>query len=161
MEKNQIESNPFYTFKSSNNELSRIMKFSEHFFTYYIRFPLEKKSKEIDVSRNRIDFVFSENYDEIFIGIVKANKTSYENTFQYEMNLIDKFMVNKKQANGIDLLVVLKNNSKAQYICSIKNILKINADGLVYLLNEKLNLKNENTNSNNNFNNNNNGITPY
>ena len=137
------------------------MKFSKHFFTYYIRFPLEKKSKEIDVSRNRIDFVFSENYDEIFIGIVKANKTSYENTFQYEMNLIDKFMVNKNQANGIDLLVVLKNNPKAQYICSIKNILKINADGLVYLLNEKLNLKNENTNSNNNFNNNNDGITPY
>ena len=159
MEKNQIESNPFYTFESNNYGLSRIMKFSEHFFTYYIKFPYEEKSKEIDMGRNRIDFVFSENYDEIFIGIVKANKTSYENTFHYEMKLIDKFMINMKQTNEIDLLVVLKNNPRAQYICTIKNILKINADGLVYLLNEKLNLKN--INSNNNFNNNNNGITPY
>jgi hypothetical protein len=161
MKKNQIESNPFYTFESNNYGLSRIMKFSEQFFTYYIRFPYEDKNKETDMNLTRIDFVFSENYDEIFIGIVKSNKKSYKNTFHYEMNLINKFMINMKQTNEIDLLVVLKNNPKAQYICSIKNILKINADGLIYLLNEKLNLKNENTNSNNNFNNNNNGITPY
>ena len=159
LEKNQTESNPFYTFSSYNYGLSRIMKFSEQFFTYYIRFPYEDKNKETDMNLTRIDFVFSENYDEIFIGGVKDNKKSYKYTYHYEMHLINKFMINWR-VKSIDLIVVFKNNPQ-EYICSINDITKINADGLIYLLNEKLNLKNENTNSNNNFNNNNNGITPY
>ena len=160
MEESQTESNPFYTFSSNNNELSRIMKFNEHFFTYYIRFPYEEKNKERDMNLNRIDFVFSKNYDEIFVGGVKDNKKSYKYTYHYKMNLINKFMINWR-GTDIDLIVVLNNNPNNQCICRINEITKINADGLVYLLNEKLNLKNKNTNSNKNFNNNNNEITPY
>ena len=160
MGKNQTESNPVQPFEFSNQQLSRIMKFNEHLFTYYIRFPYETKIKDIHMNRTRIDFVFSEKYDEIFIGIVKANIASYEKTFQYEMNIIDKFLVDKKSVGNsyeIDLEVALKNTPSVEHICNIKNVSEINAEGLIYLLNEKLSLKPGNTN-NNFFNNN--EVTP-
>lgn len=81
MEKNQIETNPFYTFESRDGYLSRIIKFIEHFFTHHTRPPHQEKKKGIDMNLTRIDFVFSENYDEIFIGIINTKKTSYEQTF--------------------------------------------------------------------------------
>lgn len=153
MKKNKIESNPFYTFGPTNRQLSKIMKFNEYLFTYNIRLPHCEKNKDIDMDRNRIDFVFSENYDEIFIGIVKANKTSYEKTFRYKMNIIDKFLIKMGYTNEIDLLIAFKNTSQVHHICRIKNILKIDADGIIYLLNEKLNINKENTNTISNFNN--------
>ena len=61
MGRTPIESNPIQPFESRNQKLSRIMKFSEHLFTYYIRFPYEIKIKNIHMNRARIDFVFWEN----------------------------------------------------------------------------------------------------
>jgi len=61
MGRTPIELNPIQPFESRNQKLSRIMKFSEHLFTYYIRFPYEIKIKNIHMNRARIDFVFWEN----------------------------------------------------------------------------------------------------
>ena len=163
MGRTPIESNPIQPFESRIQKLSRIMKFSEHLFSYYIRFPYETKIKTIHMNRTRIDFVFSEKYDEILIGIVKANRTSYERTFQYEMDIIDKFLMNKKKSMNntyeIELEVAFKNTSNVEHICNIKNVTEIDAEGLIYLLNEKLHLKPRNTN--NNFINNNEVTTNY
>ena len=77
------------------------------------------------------------------------------------MDIIDKFLMNKKKSMNntydIDLEVAFKNTSNVEYICNIKNVTEIDAEGLIYLLNEKLHLKPRNTN--NNFINNN-EVTP-
>ena len=56
------------------------MKISEFFYCYYnIRNELFQ----------RIDWIYSTNFDRIFIGIVK-NDDSYIKTFIYNINSIDK-----------------------------------------------------------------------
>ena len=44
----------------------------------------------------RIDFIYSKNFDRIFIGLVKYNGTSYSRTYQFNMIDIDKFILQQQ-----------------------------------------------------------------
>jgi len=96
----------------------------------------------------RIDCIYSKNFDRVFIGIVKYTKTKYINTFEYQMNNISRFIL-EREGNGsqtnFNLKVVFKNK-ESQQICTIKNQTQDKLEGLAYLLNERLNI-----NSNNNI----------
>ena len=94
----------------------------------------------------RIDCIFSRDFDRIFIGIVKYNKTSYVNTFEFQMNNIDRFILEEKSSKNYNLNVQFKNNEK-QLICNIKKNQK-ELEGLTYLLNERLIKNNDNLNIN-------------
>ena len=96
----------------------------------------------------RIDCIYSKNFDRVFIGIVKYNKTQYINTFEYQMNNISRFILEREgnsSNSNYNLKVVLKNN-ETEHICTIKNKTQEELEGLAYLLNERLNI-----NSNNNI----------
>ena len=95
----------------------------------------------------RIDCIYSKNFDRIFIGIVKY-KSKYSNTFEYQMNNISRFILEKEGNTNFNLKVIFKNN-ETQQIYTIKNKSKGELEGLAYLLNERLNI-----NSNNNIDNN-------
>ena len=84
----------------------------------------------------RIDCIFSRDFDRIFIGIVKYNRKSYVNTFEFQMNNIDKFILEKQNYENYNLIAKFKNNEK-QLICNIKKSKK-ELEGLAYLLNERL-----------------------
>ena len=84
----------------------------------------------------RIDCIFSKDFDRIFIGLVKYTKTSYVNTFEFPMNNIDKFILEKISNENYDLMIIFKNNEK-RLICNIKKNQQ-DLEGLAYLLNEKL-----------------------
>ena len=89
----------------------------------------------------RIDCIYSKDFDRIFIGLVKYNKTKYINTFEYQINNISKFIlerVGNSNATNYDLKVIFKNN-ETQRICTIKNKTHVELERLAYLLNEKLN----------------------
>ena len=101
----------------------------------------------------RIDCIYSKNFDRIFIGLVKYTKTKYVNTFEYQMDNIDRFILENGANNNnrvFNLKVVLKNN-EIQQICILKNKTKDDLEGLIYLLNERLN-NNTQTNNNNDSN---------
>ena len=91
----------------------------------------------------RIDIIYSTDFDRIFIGLVKYNKESYVNTFEFQMNNINKFILD----NNYILTVIFKNND-SQIICNI-NKSQEELEGLLFLLNERLN---SNTNDNNGIN---------
>ena len=97
----------------------------------------------------RIDCIYSKNFDRIFIGLVKSFSKKYINTFEYQMNNISRFIL-EKEINSNDttfnLRVVFKNN-ETQQICNIKNKAQEDLEGLAYLLNERLII---NTNPKNN-----------
>ena len=84
----------------------------------------------------RIDCIYSKDFDRIFIGIVKYTKTSYVNTFEFQMNNIDKFILERLSSENFNLKVIFKNN-KSQMICNI-NKNQEELEGLAYLLNERL-----------------------
>ena len=92
----------------------------------------------------RIDCIYSKNFDRVFIGLVKYTKTKYVNTFEFQMDNIRRFILERKGGN-FNLKVEFKNNG-TQQICTIKNKTQDELEGLAYLLNERLNI-----NSNNNI----------
>ena len=102
----------------------------------------------------RIDCIYSKNFDRIFIGLVKYTKTKYVNTFEYQMDNIDRFILENGGNNRnriFNLKVVFKNND-IQQICTLRKKTKADLEGLIYLLNERLNINaNTNITPNNNF----------
>ena len=186
---NKGDSNHLYNIPSIGNQLSKLMRFNDHFFTYYFASPLEKRcccddstgfysipvvnllawpiainlafmdfknfySRFVGIAlilifnficllyylckriKNvRIDFIYSKDFDEIFIGVVsKATKYLYRYTFEYQMKNIDKFII-----QGMTLKAKLKNN-ELETIFSFGGLEKTYSDGIIYLLNEKLNV---------------------
>ena len=183
-----------------SQDLSKYMKFSDHLFTYHLKYPLglscldiifiiiaccvnfctisiaisllNRKYEALTTKLKgaiaflisniilyslykifkyyfeniwRIDCIYSKNFDRVFIGIVKYTKTKYINTFEFQMNNISKFILERERNSNFNLKVVFKNN-ETQQICTIKNKTQDELEGLAYLLNERLNI-----NSNNNI----------
>ena len=88
----------------------------------------------------RIDFIYSKDFDELFIGVVvKAINYSYRNTFEYQMKNVNRFILERK-LNETILKAELKNNIYETIFC-FQNLETTYSDGIIYLLNEKLNVK--------------------
>ena len=87
----------------------------------------------------RIDWMYSKDFDRIFIGIVDYyNKTSYTNSFEFEIKNIERFILENESNENYNLKVLFKNNEK-QHICNIKKNSQQDLEGLAFLLNEKIN----------------------
>ena len=176
---------------STEDEPSRYVKFSDNFFTYYLKDPyitnkFNRRFKFITIMTNvvfivlgifiiiyfiedialiivgallivipnilfyiiykciktikenifRIDIIYTSDFDRIFIGLVKYTETSYVNTFEFQINNINKFILESLGNNNCNLKVILTNND-SQLICNIKKTQQ-ELEGLVYILNERL-----------------------
>ena len=67
---------------------------------------------------------------------MKYTETSYLNTFEFQINNINKFILESLGNNNCNLKVIFTNND-SQLICNIqKNQQEL--EGLVYILNERL-----------------------
>jgi hypothetical protein len=66
----------------------------------------------------RIDFIFSKDFNTIFIGLVKYTETKYVATFEFQKNNITKFFYERAD-DDFNLKVQFKNNKK-QKICTLK-----------------------------------------
>ena len=84
----------------------------------------------------RMDCIFSRDFDRIFIGLVKYNQKSYINTFVFNVNKIDRFILEKRGNENYNLLVVFKDDQRL-LICNIKKS-KEDLEGLAFLLNERI-----------------------
>ena len=94
----------------------------------------------------RIDIVFSLNFDEVFLGLVNYNEESYIDTFLFDFKLIEKFY-----ALSNSLYVEFKNKSSENIIQFKNGEPDATIQGLLFILNEKLNNKNEQKTNNNNL----------
>jgi hypothetical protein len=85
----------------------------------------------------RIDCIFSSDFDRIFIGLTTINEKKYKNTFEFQLNEMNKFIIN--EYNNLTFFSVRMNNNNITDICNITNKEDIDLDDFVSLLNEKLN----------------------
>ena len=88
----------------------------------------------------RLDIIYSNDYDKIFIGKV-IDETSYSSTNLFNLNDIDKFVLQKYKAKerGFHLLAFYKGNTIPNAeICYIEDV-QSELEGLVHILNERLN----------------------
>ena len=103
------------------------MKISEYFYTYQIY-----GEKFI-----RIDWIYSKSFDRVFIGIVKKNeKLSYINTFIYDINSVDKLVMQKK--SYLYAFIIIFKDQNSEEICEFERENKYGFDHLLYLFNGKL-----------------------
>ena len=88
----------------------------------------------------RIDFIFSKNFERIFIGVVNYKLNKYSKTFEYQANEIERFgFLKPEKINGpTSFIVILKNNIMSQII-RCKGVDRYDQEGIEYILNGKLN----------------------
>ena len=87
-------------------------------------------------SIKRIDFIFSKNFNTMFIGLVKLSETKYVNTFEFQTNNINKFFYEKvgDNNNNFNLKIQFKNN-ETQQICTLKKQTQNELEGIISFLN--------------------------
>lgn len=91
----------------------------------------------------RIDIIYSTDFDRMFIGLVKYYEKSYKNTYIFDINSLDKFVLESyKNNNEKYILKIIFKNQDIQDI-DIVNIYNFQLDGILSILNERLN-KNKN-----------------
>ena len=110
-----------------------------------------KRNKRI----SRIDIIYSNNFDRIFIGLLDYYEKTYLNTFLFQINSIDKFILqsiikSKEQSENKNNLQVILKSGEIQTICQI-NDFEAALEGLLFILNEKLSNRNEPIINNNNL----------
>ena len=94
----------------------------------------------------RIDIFFSLNFDRVFLGLVNYNEESYIDTFLFDFKLIEKFYTLSNS-----LYVEFKNKSSENIIQFKSGEPDATIQGLLFILNEKLNNKNEQKTNNDNL----------
>lgn len=83
----------------------------------------------------RIDFIYSKDYERIFIGVVNYNETKYINTFELQKNNISKFIYERAGSSSKFNLKVLLQNNEIKHICTMKKQSEDELEGLVCFLN--------------------------
>ena len=151
--------NPFDTFKfmyiPKNRKIGHFIsrssicvKYSENFFTFF--FHIGDYEYDSDDQAVRIDFIYSESFDRIFIGVVKNYQKSYIKTFLFNTNTIDKFILQTNKLEGYDLRIMFKENNEIQTFWQIKKKRQEDLEDIAFLLNERfVNGNDIVTNSNN------------
>ena len=82
----------------------------------------------------RIDCLFSSDFKKIFIGTAVKIGKAYKNTFEFQINEINKFYIRENYKKTFLSVTVSNNNID---ICEISN--KIDLDKFVLILNKKIN----------------------
>ena len=87
----------------------------------------------------RLDIIFSKNFDTIFIALLNHNGTSYKKTCIYDMNSIERFILESyNNSNNISILKVIYKNKNVEDIFRIYEC-QYNLEGLLFILNERIN----------------------
>ena len=88
----------------------------------------------------RVDFIYSNNYDKIFIGVLESDDVLMSYAIQNEFNIndIDRFVFQKNDVNeeGFHLRALYRGVNQIHELCHIKNS-QNDLEGLTFILNDK------------------------
>ena len=141
--KNNNQFNITFHFKNLFNKTTdRFIKISDHFYMFYnYNYLLSKSSNE---NFRRLDWIYTHDFDRIFLGVVKNDKT-YLNTATYSIDSIDKFVLEIKDGKFC-LKVMLKDGLNAE-ICRYTRDQESHLNTFIYLINGQINkINNKNNN---------------
>ena len=133
---------PFFQKKTDT-----LIKVSDHFYILF-NYPY-LYTKSTNESFERLDWIYTNDFDRIFLGVVKNDK-SYVNTFIYNIESIDKFILEIRDGK-LCLKILLKNGINNE-ICRYTRQNERDLDTFIYLINGQINKINNNGNNNGNNN---------
>ena len=142
--KNQ-ENNNFFNlginFSNFYRTTETFIKISDHFYMFYnYNYISSKSSKE---SFRRLDWIYTNDFDRIFLGVVKNDK-SYVNTFTYNLDSIDKFILEIRDGKYC-LKIILKGGLDTE-ICRYTRESEKKLNTFIYLINGQINKINNKNN---------------
>jgi hypothetical protein len=124
---------PIAKYKINQKCFDQIIKLSDYYYVYYTyNYFLDSNDSEIF---QRIDWIFSKNFDSIFIGVVKED--NYLKSEMYKINEIDKFVITINK-NKYTFKVCLKDG-RNEDICEFLKQDKQVLDSFIYLINGQIN----------------------
>ena len=133
--------NPFNENNHFTSPDNVFVKISEHFYMFYnYKYFSQRASKE---NFQRLDWIYTDNFDRIFIGVVKDD-TTYINNFTYNIQSIDKFIIEIREGK-LCLKVMLKNGLNYE-ICRYTREKEKDLDTFIYLINGQINKINNGNN---------------
>ena len=118
------------------------VKISDHFYMFFnYNYLFNSKPNE---GFERLDWIYSNDFDRIFFGVVK-NDSSYVNTFIYNTNTIDKFVLEIRDGKFC-FKILLKDGTNTE-ICRYNREQEDNLNTFIYLINGQINkINNDNQN---------------
>jgi hypothetical protein len=119
----------------------QMIKISDYYYIYYT-YTYFSDNNYTEIFQ-RIDWVYSKNFDRLFIGVVKGD--NYLKSGTYNINEIDKFVLisNIYNNNAYSFKVCLKDG-RNEDICEFQRQDKTVLDCFIYLINGQINNKNKN-----------------
>ena len=123
------------------NILNIFVKISDHFYMFYNHEYLEKNYS--NESFKRLDWIYTNDFDRIFIGVV-GNDETYVNTFVFNINTIDKFIL-EVRFGQLCLKIMLKDRQNIE-ICRYTTNKEKELDTFIYLINGQINKINNKNN---------------
>ena len=110
-----------------------IVKISDHFYMFYNHEYLKENYSE---SFKRLDWIYTNDFDRIFIGVVGHDET-YVNNFVFNINSIDKFIL-EVRLSQLCLKIILKDGQNIE-ICRYTRDKEKYLDIFIYLINGQIN----------------------
>lgn len=121
----------------------QFLKLNDNFYTFYTSSKFPFPPETTPEAFKRLDWVYSKNFDRIFIGVVK-NDTTYLNSKTYQISEIDKFVFIMKN-QGYVFQVLLKEGNFID-ICTFYHQKDYILNTFIYLINGQFNSKLNNNN---------------
>ena len=86
----------------------------------------------------RIDIIYSNNFDTIFVALLNHNGTSYKKKYIHSINSIERFAFENYEGSfNKSILKVIYKDKTVEYLFRIDKS-KFNLEGLLFILNEKI-----------------------
>ena len=125
------------SFSQYNVEEQIFLKLCDYYYSYLTYYSKEKFQ--------RIDWIYSKNFDRIFIGFVK-NVETYLNSLIYNINTVDKLLLNKMNNNYL-FKILLKDGNNVD-ICEFTKEKENTLNKFIFLINGQINDRNDRNNNN-------------
>jgi hypothetical protein len=123
-----------FPFNVINQNKYIFVKLFDHFYMFYnYNYLINSRSNE---TFKRLDWIYSNDFDRIFFGVVK-NDSSYVNTFIYNTNTIDKFVLEINDGKFC-FKILLKDGTNTE-ICRYNREQEKNLNTFIYLINGQIN----------------------
>jgi len=133
----------YYKFGDDTGLIVCFISISLFFIVLFVAFLIIKIKNNAII---RIDCIYSKDFENMFIGLVKRNEKSYKNTFKLKMSNIKEFILeNKDNDLKKTVLKIVFNNGSIQDIYQLDDTYINELNGLIEHLNKRLNKDNTNS----------------
>ena len=126
---------PQFMIHDDRKGYNQIVKISDYYYVYHA-FNYYHSADHWEAFR-RIDWIYSKNFDRIFIGVIQGD--NYKKSGTYNINEIDKFVLKSNNNNNRYCLRICLKDGRSEDLCEFMEQNQKVLDSFIYLINGQIN----------------------